>query len=740
MNSSRIRALVKKELNSYFDSPSAYVLFIVWLVAASYFFFRAAFLNNEASLRPLFELLPWLLLFFVPAATMRSLAAEKKDGTLEVLLSHPISEAEVIIGKLVANVVFILIALALTLPIPVGLAFGGRLDIGMVVGEYLGAAFLIVGLASVGLFASSLSRNQTVAFIISLAITFLLVASGMEYVLMAIPFPLTAVVRQMSALSHFNSMTRGVIFLGDTVYFAALTLAFATLSYFGLKQERESHRSSRYKNLRLGTGLMIIVAVLSSLIGTAAGGRVDLTSGKLYSLSGTTVKTLRGLPDKVTIKFYASRQLPTEVESSFRDIKDIISDYQAASNGRVDAIFKSPEDGAQAQQEIQEAGIRQVQFNVVGQDGYQVKQGYLGLTIDYQNQREAIPFISKTDDLEYQLTRLINKMSRTKRKKVAFLTVTDTNRHAQASDEQGGYDAWRQMLGDEYEVTDLKLGSGRKVPANIGTVIIAGPRGSVPPEELFALEAFLKRGGSILALIDGLDVNPKMMYVVPNRNNFDAFIEHFGFKVEPKLLFDTRANQPINAGSPGNTFSLPYPFWMRVGPASDDLVVRDVGSVVIPWGQPVGPAKPGQKVIPLLATTQFAGAQTKDFAIAPDPNMKVDQGQLSQFLVAGARKFKGGGRMIVVGDSDFLRDRFIAVPESQNGAFGVNAVDWLIQDSSLTEIRAKNTQARMLVFPSETTRNMVRYINLIGLPLAVAAGGAIRLNRRRRLTRRKYAA
>src|SRR3990172_1888101 len=124
MKTSRIVALAKKELNGYFDSPTAYVLLVVWLAAASYFFFRAAFLINEASLRPLFELLPWLLLFFVPAATMRSLAAERKDGTLEVLLSHPINEAEVVAGKLLANVGFILAALALTLPIAIGLMLG----------------------------------------------------------------------------------------------------------------------------------------------------------------------------------------------------------------------------------------------------------------------------------------------------------------------------------------------------------------------------------------------------------------------------------------------------------------------------------------------------------------------------------------------------------------------------------------------------------------------------------------
>lgn len=736
----RVITLVKKEIKGYFDSPTAYVLLVVWLAAVSFSFFRAAFTTNEASLRPLFDLLPWLLLFFVPAATMRSLAAEKKDGTLEILLSHPISEAEVIIGKLASNVIFILIGLALTLPIPIGLSFGGRLDIGMVFGQYLGATFMVIGLASVGLFASSLTRNQTVAFIISLTATFVLLVTGMDPIIIALPFPLTAVARQISVLTHFSSMARGVIMSSDIAYFTALALIFAVLSYFGLRRERESRKSHVYKNLRVGTALIIVICVLASLIGSALGTRLDLTSGRLYSLSGATVKMLKELPDNVTFKLYASRQVPAEAETNLRDIKDTLIDYQSAGGGRVKTIFKSPEDGPVAQQEIQDAGIQLVQFNVVRQDEYQVKQGYMGLTIEYQNKRETIPFVGKTDNLEYQLSRIIHKLTGAKRPKVAFLSGFDSDLSGSSDPEEGfGYDSWQNMLKDQYEVTDLSLKPGQKVPADIKTIIIAGPRKSAAPSQLDALEAFLNHGGSILALIDGLEVNDKMMYVVPNNNNFNVFVAAFGFNVEPKLLFDVRANQTINAGNQGGSFTMPYPYWIRVGPGSENPVVRDVGTVAIPWGQPLRIDKARRDVQPLLVTSRFAGFETKDFDIAPNPEMKADPGKLGAFMVAGARRIKGGGRIIVVGDSDFLRDRFIGAPENQNSIFAANAVDWLAQDSSLTEIRAKNSDARLLVFPSEGLRELVRYMNLIGLPLVVALFGAYRLNRRRQLTRKVYA-
>ena len=734
----RIRILAAKELKSFFDSPFAYVLLIVWLVISSYFFFRAAFLMGEASLRPLFELLPWLLLFFVPAVTMRSLSAEKQDGTLEVLLSHPINEVEIIAAKLIANVGFVVIALLLTLPIPLGMSLGGRLDLGMMAGQYLGAVFLIIGLSSVGIFASSLSKNQTVSFIIALFFTFLLISAGLQFVIMAVPFPLTNVVRQLSALAHFDSMTRGVIGLADIVYFAALTMVFSTFSYFGLRRERESHQSARYKMLRLGTALIIIVSVLVSLIGSSIGGRVDLTAGRLYSLSGATSKILRELPDVVTIKLYSSRQLPPEAEAALRDIKDVVLDYQAISKGRVKALFLSPKNGAEAQAELQEAGIEQVQFNVVRQDEYQVKKGFLGLTVEYGSQKETIPFINQTADLEYQLSRLIRKISSEKQKKVVFLEGHSPIKPPPGlgAENPDTYGQWRALLAEVYQVEDLAIKKGESIPKDIGVVIIAGPTSSAAKHELKTLTKFIEEGGSVLALIDSLTISDQTMGVVPNKTNFTNFLAGYGLTVQPRLLFDMQSNQMISAGSQDNYFSIPYPFWMQVQPASDDTIVRDIGVVTIPWGQSL---KIGKKSKPLLVTTQFAGFQAKDFDVMPNPEMNIAKEKLSKQIVAASRTLKSGGRLIVVGDSDFLKDKFVAAQGSANGVFGQNAVDWLAQDASLAGIRSKNTQGRMLVFQSEAVRDGVRYFNLGGVPLIVALLGFARLSRRRQRTRKVFA-
>jgi len=676
----RIWILARKELKAFFDSPTAYVLLTVWAAVTAFFFFRAAYLIGEASIRPLFELLPWLLLFFVPAVTMRSLAGEKQDGTLEILLSHPISEAEVLAGKLVANVLFLLTAMLSTLTIPLALSLGGNLDIGMVVGQYAGAFFFIVGLSAVGLFASATSRNQTTAFIVALALCFILVVTGLDFVLMAVPSALTDTVRQLSALTHFESMTRGVITLSDVAYFAALAAVFMTLSYFLVRRERESINTGRYRTLRLGTALISVVSILAALIATNIGGRLDLTAGRVYSLSSTSVKMVRQLPDPVTITLYASRELPPEAEVAYRDVRDRIVDYQAVSRGRVKSVVKRAGSDPKDTQRISEAGIQVVQFNVLRQDEYQVKQGHLGLTVEYKDRRETIPFVSQTADLEYQLTGLIRKVSVVERKKIGFILGDKAGGAVDPMNMGGsqgsGYLGWQEQLRGQYDVEILDMTDKKEVPADVGVVVLAGFSGDVGTDTIPAVSGFLDGGGSVLALVDAVNVDELSLQATPVDSDLTKFVAERGLEVEGKIVFDMQSNQPVALGDEQSQYRLPYPFWMKVGPASDNPAFRDVGAVTIPWGQPVKVKKGTKKAEPLLRTTRFAGVQEKNFDIAPRPDMAVNPNDLKTRVVAAAREVDGGGRLVVVGNSVFLTDKFLG--GSENGIFGANVIDWLV--------------------------------------------------------------
>jgi len=188
-----IATIARRELRALFDQPTAYILLVVFTAVNSFLFFRQVELYGVASLRPMLEFLPWLLLFLVPAVTMRALAEDRRSGTLEVVLAQPITELELLLGKYAGQVLFLLSALALTLTLPLGLALGARLPVGVLVAQYVGAALLIAGLAGVGVWTSSVTRNQITAFILAVAVMFVLVLVGLDPLIVGLPTRLGAV-------------------------------------------------------------------------------------------------------------------------------------------------------------------------------------------------------------------------------------------------------------------------------------------------------------------------------------------------------------------------------------------------------------------------------------------------------------------------------------------------------------------------------------------------------------------
>ena len=249
--------IARRELKGLFDHPTGYILLVVFIAVNDFLFFRQAYVMHAASMRPMLDLLPWVFLFFVPAVTMRALAEESRSGTLEVVLAQPINEAELLAGKYLGQVLFLWLALALTLPIPLVLSFGADLEAGVVVAQYAGAALLALGLGGVGLWASSLSGNQITAFIVSVAVMFVLVLVGLDPLLVGLPPALSAIAAQLGVLSHFQNIARGVIDLRDAIYFATLAAIFLSLAYLALMTRKLTPKGERYLRKLEGTDFKI---------------------------------------------------------------------------------------------------------------------------------------------------------------------------------------------------------------------------------------------------------------------------------------------------------------------------------------------------------------------------------------------------------------------------------------------------------------------------------------------------
>lgn len=213
--------IFRKEFRAYFVSPIAYIVIAIFLLVTGWFFFATFFLYNQATLRSFFSLLPIIFAFVVPAITMRLFSEELNVGSYEILLTLPVTFRDVILGKFLAAVAFLAAMLIPTFSYPITVSFLGQLDWGPVVGGYIGAVLLGAAFSAVGLFASSLTRNQIIAFIIGMAVCFSLTL--IDKMLFFLPRSLLGFLEYLGADFHFQNISRGIIDSRDILYFLSVS-------------------------------------------------------------------------------------------------------------------------------------------------------------------------------------------------------------------------------------------------------------------------------------------------------------------------------------------------------------------------------------------------------------------------------------------------------------------------------------------------------------------------------------
>ena len=227
---SPIWTIAKRELNAYFVSPIAYVYLITFLVFVHWFFFRGFFLEGQTSLRSLFQLVPWVFLFLVPATAMGKWSEEKKTGTIELLFTFPLKDIQVVLGKFLAGLSLVGLALFLTFPLPLTVSLLGTLDFGPIIGGYLGLLLLGGSYLAIGLWVSALTENQIIAFIVGLLCCFALFMIGEPLFTTGLPPILVAILQNASLSAHFQSIGRGIIDSRDILYYFSVIFFFLFLN------------------------------------------------------------------------------------------------------------------------------------------------------------------------------------------------------------------------------------------------------------------------------------------------------------------------------------------------------------------------------------------------------------------------------------------------------------------------------------------------------------------------------
>jgi ABC-2 type transport system permease protein len=518
-----IRAVFQRNFLSYFSNPAGYVFITLFVLASSMvaFYLPVFFTNNLANLAPLNERMHLLLLIFIPAITMSIWSEERKQGTDELLFTLPAHDLEVVLGKYLAALGIYTVGLLFSLSHVVILFTLGWPDLGVIFATYLGYWLMGAMLISVGMVASLLSSNATVAFILGVLFSSLPVFLG------PLSTPLGPTLHQqleeLSVPAQFRDFGNGVIPLSGVVYFVSLTVG---MLYINMVLVGRRHWAGGARSMDRGThaivrvvALLVALASFNALIGRT-GYRKDVTAEGLHTLSPQTISLIRQIPKDrpVYIQAFYSPEVPSDYVQTKTDLLNMLREYAARGGDRIRLNLVPTElystEARDAQKRFGIEARRVVNTDEARQEFSEI---FLGVACTSGLEEVVIPFFDRGLPIEYELTRSIRVVSRSNRKKIGILN-TDAKL-------MGGFDMRSMGQNPEWSiVTELKkqydvqsVSPDTPIAPDIDVLLVAQPS-SLAQREIDNLAAYIRRGGPTLLFLDPLPVeNPQNSPEVPKQ-------------------------------------------------------------------------------------------------------------------------------------------------------------------------------------------------------------------------------
>jgi ABC-2 type transport system permease protein len=760
-----VLSILKKEITSYLSSLVAYVTIGVFLLVLGLFlwvFPESSILDyGYAGLDSLFSTAPYLLMFLIPAITMRSLAEERKEGTFELLLTRPLTDWQIVLGKYFACLVIVFFALAPTLVYyysvyELGIP-KGNIDTGGVIGSYIGLFLLGASFCGIGLFASSVSKNQIIAFTIAVFLCFFFY-SGFDSLSQLLSLQSLSL-ENLGITEHYQSVSRGVLDTRDLVYFVILTGVFICLTLYVLIKQRQKSIVSRDAKICAYTlGILILMGIISSLMFT----RFDFTKEKRFTISATSRNIMDSLKTPVNVTVYLKGDnFPGGMKRLQRATRDMLSDLQAYSHYRLQFNFVDPLKGLnqdEQQQEIQgltDKGIQPSNLSVKTDDGVIQKMIVPGALVTSNGKEIAVNLLqtriglsedevlnNSIQNLEYSFSSAIKKVTSGGKPKIGL-----TEGHHELTDLQLN-DAMKS-LSDGYEVGRINL---RYIPFDsllkIKLLVIPKPDTKFSELEKFKIDQYVMRGGRVLWAIDQVNAEldslrghggEEMSFAKQLELDDQLFV--YGVRINYDLIADMSCAQiPVSTGSAGGQAQiqmLPWLYYPVFFPTSKNPIVKNLDGIRSEFASTIDTLaiKNIKKTI-LLASSPYSKKLNAPHilslqALEQEPNRKDFQGAPKTVAVLLEGKFTSDFRnrpapdslkekvailsqskltkMIVISDGDVFKNQVgadgspypLGYDHYMRQNFGnknllLNIADYMTDDSGLIALRTKEIQIRLL--------------------------------------------
>ena len=758
-------SILKKEITSYLSSLVAYVTIGVFLVVLGLFlwvFPDSSILDyGYAGLDSLFSTAPYLFMFLIPAITMRSLAEERREGTFELLLTRPLTDWQIVLGKYFASLLLVLFALIPTLVYYYSVyVLGnpvGNIDTGAVIGSYIGLFLLGACFVAIGLFASSISKNQIIAFTIAVFLCFFFY-SGFDSLSQILSLQ-SLTLEDLGITEHYQSISRGVLDTRDLVYFIIVSGIFIWLTLFVLLRQRQ-----KTINNKVTIGVVVVLVVLG-LISTLTFTRFDFTKEKRYTLSPISRQIMNSVaqPLKVTVYLQGDNFQPW-MKRLQHATRDMLGDLQAYSHDNIQYEFVNPIANIKGLSDDQQKAVYDSleAKGIVGQ-GYSIKTDngvsqmliFPQALIQYKGQTIAVNLLqsrmglsedevanNSIQNLEYAFSSAIKKITSGGKPEVGF-----TEGHNELTDVQL-YSAMK-TLGDGYDVGRVDL---KTIPfaglLQIKLLFIPKPDKPFTELEKFKLDQYIMRGGKVVWTIDQVNAELDSLrghggeeMAFPKQLNLDDQLFVYGVRINYDLIADLNSNQiPVSTGNIGGQAQIqlvPWLFYPILIPLSKHPVVKNLDGISTEFVSTMDTlAIKNVKKTVLLTSSQYnTKLSTPKLlslqAIEQEPDTKAFQSTPKTVAVLLEGKFTSDflnrplpvglteqispinesqpTKMIVISDGDVFKNQVaedgspfpLGYDHYTQQTFGnknllLNIADYMTDDSGLIALRTKEIQIRLL--------------------------------------------
>ena len=736
MNVAIVRAVARRDLRLYFSSPSGYVFItlFIFLSAAAAFWQDRFFLQNLANLEQLNSVFPYLLLFFVPALTMGVWSEERKQGTDELLLTLPATDLEVVLGKYAAVLGIYTVSLALSLSYVLVLFYLGSPDLGLMLSNYAGYWFAGAALIAVGMLASILTRNATVAFIAGALFCTALVTAG-DVVGAVLP----ALERSADALGvffHFDDFAKGIVSLTAILYFDAVTAFFLYLNVLLLSRRHWAPVAGGYPlwlhhAVRAAAIAMALVSV-GVIVGRASV-RLDVTAEQLHSLSAETRALIEDLPSDrpVFIQAYISPTAPEPFVQTRSNIISILEEIDAIAGSRVEVIIHDTEPFTDAAREARETfGILPRPIRNVSSARSEMEELFLGLAFTCGAEEQVIGFFDVGLPAEYEIMRSIRVVARTERKRVGVV-ATMANLFGGTNFQQSQFTPQWSVIAElrkQYDVVEISPET--EIRQEVDALLVPLPSSLQTDEQGFVAD-YIRSGKPALILVDPLPaVNPTISPTEwvgdgnpftysqtaarPGpRGNVREWIRTLGVDWEPtRVVWDSYNPHPDLAHMPEDVVFLGAGNENEATFNAEDAMTSHLQELVFLYPGFLHPDdETAWTFEPLLRTGMISGTNgyfslVRGTPYGPQVNPSPPREQDDDDYIVAARVRSADSDevdIIVVADLDFISEQFFQIREQAPGGlnfdnitFFLNAMDTLLEEDAFIDLRSRRARHRTL--------------------------------------------